>query len=229
MPIKKTNKKTFRKPNTLNKRVKALESNMKAEETKRHVTPYGEAVITANTSSSGGTLQMFTLLNDMNQGDGANSIDGVEYSLTGIKTKWFVHNSTGVENLFRIAVIRTKNLTITANGQDLFLDAVSNGLDFADASESQKLYLPLNHKKYDIIFEDMIKLGKSTGSSTSRFNTMAFINNYRRYANRKESIDGATNPNTRYYLVAWVVDGALDLQATNVELSGHATFYYKDN
>ena len=211
--------------NTLLKRVKMLESSMKAEETKKHFTAYGEQSVPA---TPGANVPFINVINDLVQATDADGVDGVKYALTGIAQKWFIHNQTAVDLLFRTCVIRSKS-TIGGSGEDLFLSLQGEGLNFSSASESQKIYLNINHQKYDVIFEDMIKVGKSNASGTSQYDNNQFIRGYKRFKNKVETIDGDGLPNTRYYLLAWVVDANLDNNACSVELSGMTTFYYKDN
>lgn len=214
-----------RKPNTLLKRVRMLESSVKAEETKKHNTAYGEATVSAN---PGGPLQLNNVINDLVKSTSANGIDGTEYALTGIAQKWFIHNQTAVDLIYRTCIIRSKE-AISGAGDQLFLSLNGEGLNYQSASEAQKIYLTLNHKKYDIIFEDMIKVGKSNASATSQYDNNQFIKGYKRFNNKKESINIDGDPNDRYYLIAWVVDANLDDNACDIELSGMTTFYYKDN
>ena len=227
MPKKRVMRK---KGNSLTQRVKKLESSVRSEETKKHLTPYGEVSITANTSTStGGSIPLLNLINNMELGVDGNDVSGTSYALTGIAQKWFVHNQTAVDSLFRIAIVRSKDVITSATGEDLFLGFTGVGQDFVESSESQKYYLPLNNRKYDIIMDDTIKIGKSNSSSTSQYDNNQFIKGYKRFSNRKEFMNATTDPDTKYYLMAWCIDANLDHNASILELSGTTTFYYKDN
>lgn len=216
--------KKYTSKKSLANRVKALESNVNSQETKRHVTVYNEASVPNTTA-----LTIFNTINSMTTGDGADNVDGRQYALTGIAYKFLVHNQTAVDQLFRMCIIRTGNQTITSAGESLFLGAQSNGLNFSSATETQKYYLPLNRRKYDVIFEDTFVLGKSNAGSTQQYFNNKICNGYKRFKNKKESMNASGSPDTRYYFLAWNVDANMDANSCELELSGQTTVYFHDN
>lgn len=210
----------------IDKRVKSIESNVRAQETKKHYHQLNEKVLTNSL-----TLQQFDQINTINQGDGANSVDGNSYALTGIAGKFLIHNTSNKAVLFRVAVIRIKSGgTMTAGGESLFTGSAGLGLDFSSASETQKYYLPFNTKKYDIIFSKDFKVGGKNSGSTDDFRSNQILKFYKEYKNRKEHINTSSGSmDTSYRLIMFPVDVGMDGNTLNVEVTGQTTFYFKDN
>lgn len=215
-----------KQPNTLIKRVRALESAHRAEETKKFYVQQSETPLYTNTNA----LSCLNQINGMTQTDAANGIDGVSYILTGIRMKFLIHNTASNPALVRLAIIRLKSgQTLTTTGESLFVGSASNGLDYASATEQQRYYLTLNRNRYDIIMDKVIKVGAKNSTYTNNFNSNVLVEEYKRFNNRKEFMNSSGNPDTKYYIVGYAVDAAMDFNAGNLELTGETTFYYKDN
>lgn len=215
-----------RKTESLEGRVRQLESNVRAEETKKHYQPQNETQLVAQS----GSLTMLNVINSLPQGDNASSIDGISYSLRGIAMKFLVHNTSGVTAIVRLAVIRAKSgQTISTAGEDLLTGAQQNGLDYGSATEYQRYYCPINTKKYDVIMQRTFKLGAKNTVGTSNYDCNKLIRGYKRFNNRKEFINSSGDPDTKYYVVGWCVDTNMDNSAITIEVTGETIFYYKDN
>lgn len=209
----------------LNKRLKNCESNIRAEETKRYVTEYSEEGV--QTILTTGTTQV---INDMVRGDLARNLDGSQYSLTGIGYRFLVHNQGAVDCIYRMCLVRIDTgSALTTTGESLFMQSNGDGLNFSSATESQKYYLPLNRRKYDVIFERSFKVGKSNATYTSQYNNNFIIKGYRRFKNKKETLNSNGVPDTKYQLLMWAIDANLDGNIVTLEQSGQTVFYYKDN
>ena len=211
---------------SLNMRLKSVESNVKAQETKKNYRQHNEKVIGNNS-----TLQINNQINNMNQGDGANDVDGNSYSLTGIAGTFLIHNVSSFPTLMRVAVVRAKSGQIVdSNGTDLFTGSAGLGLDFVSATEAQRYYLPFNSHKYDIVYSRMIKLGGKNNTYTNDFSSNQIVKFYKRFKNRKEFIDNSSGGmDTVYQLIIFPVDCAMDGNILNVEVTGQTCVYYKDN
>lgn len=211
---------------SLNKRLKNVESNVRAEETKKFYLPQNETQLL----STSGPLTMLNVINPMIQGDLASNIDGVSYSLRGIAMRFLVHNTTGTAAIVRIAVVRAKSgFNMTTQGESLLLGTAQNGLDYAGANEYQRYYCPINTKKYDVIMQRTFKLGAKNSTYTSNIDSNKIIRGYKSFKNRKEFVNAAGNPDTPYYIVGWCVDTNMDFTPISIEVTGETTFYYKDN
>ena len=210
----------------IEKRVKQVESNVRAQETKKHYHQLNEKVLTNNV-----TLQQFDQINTINQGDAANSVDGNSYALTGIGGKFLIHNTTNRPVLMRVAVVRLKSgQTMTQGGESLFTGSAGLGLDFSSASENQKYYLPFNTKKYDIVYAKDVKVGGKNSGSTNDFTSNQIIKFYKSYKNKKEFINTSSGGmDTSYRLIMFPVDVGMDGNTLNIEVTGQTTFYFKDN
>lgn len=211
----------------LNSRLKNVESNVKAEETKKKYTQFNETIV-----NNGLSLPVWSQINYLVQGDTASTIDGISYSLRGIAMKFMLHNNSSVAGYVRVAIIRLKSgQTISSTGENLFTGANQLGLDFTSATEQQRLYAPLNTKRYDVVMQRVIKIGALNSTYTSNIDCNRMIRGYKRYKNRKEFINTSSSgvTDTTYYAVAWAVDSALDTNTISVEMTGETTFYYKDN
>lgn len=210
----------------LNMRLKSVESNVKAQETKKHYHQLNEKVLTNSL-----TLQQFDQINTINQGDAANSVDGNSYALTGIAGKFLIHNTVNRATLLRVAVLRLKSgQTITSGGEGLFTGSAGLGLDFSSSSEPQKYYLPFNSKKYDIIYSRDIKVGGKNTGETNDFTSNQIIRFYKSYKNKKEHINTSSGSmDTSYRLVMFPVDVGMDFNTLGLEITGQTVFYYKDN
>lgn len=212
--------------NNLNARLRNVESNIRAEETKKYYAQQNETQLVAQSP----TLTMLNVINGINQGDSAYNLDGISYSLRGIAMKFLVHNTTGVTAIARIAIIRCKSgQTLSTQGEDLLTGSAQNGLDFSSATEYQRYYCPLNRKKYDVIMERTFKIGAKNSVGTSNYDCNQLIRGYKRYKNRKEYMNSNGDPDTKYYILGWCVDTNMDNSAITLEVTGETTFYYKDN
>jgi len=166
----------------IDKRVKNLESNVRAQETKKFYVQQSETPLYTNTNA----LSCLNQINGMLQADGANAIDGVSYSLTGIRMKFLLHNTSSNPTLVRIAIIRLKSgQTISTTGESLFVGSASNGLDYASSTEQQRYYLPLNRNRYDVIFDKTVKVGAKNSTYTNNFTSNQMIDEYKRFKNKK--------------------------------------------
>lgn len=212
--------------NNLNARLSSVESNMRAEETKKKFIQFNEVIV-----NNGVSLPVWTLLNPLSQGDTASTIDGISYSLRGIAMKMYLHNNSGVSGYVRLAILRLKSgQQLSTTGENLFTGGNQLGLSYTSATEQQRLYHPLNTKRYDVIMQRVVKIGAKNSTYTDNFDCNQIVKGYKRYKNRKEFINTDTGSmDTNYYLVAWAVDSALDFNTITVELSGETCFYYKDN
>lgn len=210
----------------LNHRLKSVESDIKAEETKKKYIQFNEVVV-----NNGASLPVWTPINPINVGDGAAQVDGISYALRGIAMKFYLHNNSGVSGYVRLAVIRLKSgQQMSSSGENLFTGGAQLGLSYDSATEQQRLYHPLNTKRYDVIMQRVIKVGAKNSTYTSNFECNKMVRGYKPYKNRKEFINTSSGGmDTNYYLVAWAVDSALDFNTINVEMTGETCFYYKDN
>lgn len=223
MPVKKTYRKS-KKAMSNSKRIQRLESKVNSAETKIKMTEFNEDTIETLLTSNG-----IPVINDMTQGDVGNTVDGSQYSLTGISYNFLVHNQTAVDCTFRFCIIRIENTAaLSTTGESLFLQPNGNGLNFNSASATQRFYLPINHRKYDIIFQDRVKIGKSNSSSTSQYDNNQLINGYKKYKNKKESLNSSGNPDTKYQFLAWTIDNNFDNNLPQIELTGTTKFYFQD-
>lgn len=223
--VKQTRNPRRKSSKSIISRVKKLERHANATETKRHTTEFNEVSVPQ-------TLQTTTIpvINDMTVGDTAANIDGAQYALTGIAYRFLVHNQTSVDLIYRMAIVRVKvGSALSTTGESLFLQGSGNGLDFDSASAAQRYILPLNRRKYDVIFERMLKVGKTNSTYTNQVNNNFIIKGYKRFANKKETMNSSGNPDTKYQLVAWVVDANLDGNLCSIEQTGQTVFYFKDN
>jgi|UniRef100_UPI0040472A70 hypothetical protein len=211
----------------IDKRVKALEIDKSKEETKKRYTQFNEVIV----NNSSATLPVWTPINQISQGDSANTVDGISYTLTGIAMKFLLHNNTGTAGIVRLAIIRLKSgQTMTSIGENLFTGSNSLGLDFNSATEQQRYYLPINTKRYDVIMQRTIKIGALNSTYTDNFDANKLVKGYKSYKGRKEFTNTSSGGmDTNYYLVGWSVDTALDTNSFNVELTGETTVYFKDN
>lgn len=212
---------------SLVKRVKDIESLIKAEETKKKYEVFNEVTIQIQSSN----LPIWTLINSIQPGDAANNLNGISYINQGISYKFLVHNTSGVPCVFRMAILRLKSgQELDATGPDLFTGTASLGIDFSSTTEQQRYYYPFNTKKYDVILQDNVKLGAKNSLYTEQFSSNQIISGYKPFKNRKEFIDDSLGGmNTSYYLVAFCVPAAMDGDAGSVELTGQTVMYYKDN
>jgi hypothetical protein len=227
MKKRRTNKNRVSVNNSLTKRVKNLESAVRAEETKKKYEVFNEVPMQIQTSN----LPIWTLINSIQPGDGANNINGISYINQGISYKFLVHNTSGVPAIFRMAILRLKSgQVLDGTGPDLFTGTASLGIDFSSTSEQQRYYYPFNTKKYDVVLQDNVKLGAKNSLYTEQFSSNQIISGYKPFKNRKEFIDDSIgNMNTSYYLVAFCVPAAMDGDTGTVELTGQTIMYYKDN
>lgn len=211
---------------SLNKRLKTVESNVRAEETKKFYLPQNETQLISTSSS----LTMLNVINPMIQGDLASNIDGISYSLRGIAFRFLVHNTSSTAAIVRVAVIRAKSgFSMSTTGESLLLGTAQNGLDYSSASEYQRYYSPINTKKYDVIMQRTFKLGAKNSTYTSNMDCNKIIRGYKAFKNRKEFVNSSGNPDTPYYIVGWCIDTNMDFTPITVEVTGETTFYYKDN
>lgn len=208
------------------KRLKNVESNIKAEETKKFYLNQNETQL----QSTAAALTMLNVINPITYGDGANRLDGVSYSLRGIAMKFLVHNTSGVSAIVRLAIIRLKSgQTMTTDGEDLLTGTAQQGLDYLSASEYQRYYCPINRKRYDVIMERTFKLGAKNSVGTSNYDCNKLVKGYKSFKNRKEYINASGDPDTKYYIVGWAIDTNMDFTPLTIEVTGETCFYYKDN
>ena len=211
---------------SLNMRLKDVESNIKAEETKKLYTAQNETQLV----STSPTVSMLSVINALVQGDKSRNVSGVSYNLQGIGMKFLAHNTSGTPAIIRMAVIRVKSgAALTVSGEDLLTGNASNGLDFSSATEYQRYYCPINRNKYDVVLERTFKIGAKNTTYTSNLDCNKLIRGYKRYKNRKEFINADGEPDTKYVLVGWCVDTNMDNNAITVEITGETVLYYKDN
>lgn len=211
---------------SLNKRLKDVESNIRAEETKKFYLNQNETQLV----STSVPLTMLNVINPLNYGDNANTLDGISYSARGIAMKFLVHNTSGVAAIVRIAIIRAKSgQTITTAGEDILTGTAQQGLDYDAASEYQRYYCPLNRKKYDVIMERTFKIGAKNSVGTSNYDCNKLIRGYTRFKNRKEFLNSSGEPDTKYYILGWAIDTNMDFTPLTIEVTGETCFYYKDN
>lgn len=225
----KPKQKRGRKSNnmTLEKRIRDLESAVRVEETKKKYTLFNEVVLQLQSAN----LPVWTLINELTPGDGANNINGVSYINRGISYKFLIHNTSSEPCIFRMAVIRAKSGQVfDATGPDLFTGTAGLGIDFSSTTEQQRYYYPFNRKKYDIIHEEKVKLGAKNSVYTEQNSSNELIKGYKAFKNRKEFIDSNVgNMNTNYYLIAFCVPSAMDGNTGSLEMTGESVMYYKDN
>ncbi len=219
-------RKGTKKRRTIDSRLKDVESSIRAEETKKKFTQFSEVV-----ANNGSSLPIWTVINPLVQGDTASQVDGISYILRGISMKFALHNNSAVSGYVRLAILRLKSgQELSSLGENLFTGGNQLGLSYSSATEQQRLYLPLNTKRYDVVMQRTIKMGALNGQYTSNFDANKFVRGYKPYKNRKEFLNSASGSlDTTYYLVGWAVDSALDFNTINVELTGETCFYYKDN
>ncbi len=228
-PKVKKSQKDYKKKMTLrnlNLRLKNCESNIRAEEVKKNFTTFNEVAITNSP-----TLPVWTLINNLSQGDSASTIDGVSYANRGIAMKFLLHNNTNQACVVRLAVLRLKSgQTFTSIGENLFTGNQQLGLDFSSSSEYQRFYLPFNTKRYDIILQRRIKVGGNNQQYTENFDANKIIKGYKSFKNRKEYVNTSSGQmDTNYYLVAFLVPTNMDGTSMTVEMTGETCLYYKDN
>lgn len=233
MPLRKADYKKKRKYRnkknnymSLTRRVSNIESEIRAEETKKKFTTFNEITIPFQSSS----LPVWTLINEILPGDTGNSLDGVSYINRGIGYKFLLHNTSGEPCVFRMAILRLKSgQTFSSTGEDLFTGTQSLGISYASTTERQRYYYPFNRKKFDVILEEHVKIGAKNSVGDDQFNANQLIKGYKAFKNRKEFIDSSVgNMNTNYYMIGFAVPAALDLNTGNIELTGETTLYFKD-
>lgn len=230
MPLRKPRmKKTYRKKqsNSLVRRIKDLESSVRAEETKKKYTSINEANIALQTAG----LPIWSKINAISQGNTANTLTGASYVNRGISYKFLVHNTSGEPAIFRMAILRLKSgVDMDVSGTDLFTGSAGLGLDFSSASDPQRMYLSFNRKKFDVILEEYLKVGAKNSIYTEQFNSNQIIKGYKPFKNRKEFVDTSTGGmDTNYYIIAFAVPAALDQNTGTLEMTGETVVYYKDN
>lgn len=217
---------TKKRKTDLEGRVRQLESNVRAEETKKFYLNQNETQLVSTASS----LTMLNVINPLNYGDNANTLDGISYNARGIAMKFLVHNTSGVAAIARIAIVRAKSgQTITTAGEDLLTGTAQQGLDYDAASEYQRYYCPINRKKYDVIMERTFKIGAKNSVGTANYDCNKLVRGYKRFNNRKEFLNSSGSPDTKYYIVGWCVDTNMDFSPITLEVTGETIFYYKDN
>lgn len=228
--VKSSNKRSFAKKSAsyknFDKRLKNVESNIKAEETKRFYLNQNETQLVSTSIP----LTMLNVINPITYGDGSNRLDGVSYSLRGIAMKFLVHNTSAVTAIVRIAIIRLKSgQTMTTDGEDLLTGTARQGLDYFNASEYQRYYCPINRKRYDVVMERTFKLGAKNSVGTSNYDCNKLIRGYKSFKNKKEYINASGDPDTKYYILGWCIDSNMDFTPLTIEVTGETIFYYKDN
>lgn len=208
----------------LDKRVSKVEKLVLQTETHKCHQYIAENTIAYSTNQLGLRVRMV----NMSKGDGSFQMTGNEVNLTGLAFRYFLHNKTAFEAYFRIAVIRMANgTTLSNNGEDIFIKS-GDGLDFQSSTESEKLYLPLNRNKYNIVHEEVRKIGALNSTYTDNFRANQIVKFYKRYNGAKLTFDTNGNANDNFYIVGWLVDPRMDLSAVSVEISGSLCVYYTD-
>lgn len=205
-------------------RVKKVETLVNQRETHKMHQYIQESTMQYSTNQ----LQLRVRMINMARGDQAFQMTGSEVNLTGLAYRYFVHNKTSSPTYLRIAVIRMNNgTTISNNGEDLFIKS-GDGYDFQNTSESEKIYLPLNRNKYNVVHEEVRKIGGLNTTYTDNFRANQIVKFYKKYNGSKLTFDTSGNSNDNFYIVGWLVDPALDLNSVSVELTGSLCVYYTD-
>jgi len=216
--------KTKTKKPSQEKRLKKLEKKVNSAETKCLMKEFNELTVETILTTPG-----LPVINLITQGLAGDQISGSQYALTGIAYNFLIHNQTAVDCTFRFCIIRIENTAqLSTTGESLFLQPNGNGLNFTGASATQRFYLPVNHRKYDVIFQDRIKMGKSNSSSTSQYDNNQMIKGYKKYNSKKETINVSGSPDTKYQFIAWCVDNNFDGNLPTLELTGVTKFYFQD-
>lgn len=228
-PKIKKSQRAYKKKMTLrnlNLRLKTCESNIRAEEVKKNFTNFNEVAIT-----NGATLPVWTLINNLSQGDTASTIDGISYANRGIAMKFLLHNNNNEACVVRLAILRLKSgQTFTSIGENLFTGNQQLGLDFSSSSEYQRFYLPFNTKRYDVILQRRVKLGGNNSTYTENFDANKIVKGFKSFKNRKEFANTSSGGmDTNYFLVAFLVPCNMDSTIMTVEMTGETCVYYKDN
>lgn len=213
----------------IDKRLKNVEKETKNQEIKRFFSTIDEYTITTSQISG---IQAW-LINNLSNGTGNEQLIGRQYQLHGIGFRMLLHNTAlNARALVRCCIIRTssdQNLGGT-NGTDFFLHSSGGsetGLDFINASSYQRYYLPINHRKYDVIYQKTFRLGPNAVDGTPDGNKL--VSFFKKYKGKKETVDANSAPNNRYYFVIWAVDPSFDNLTFDVEMTNRLAFYYKDN
>jgi len=223
--VKRVYKKNTKAKST-DKRLSALEKKSRAIETKKCHQSINELNMAYSTNQLGLRIRMLNMVG----GDQSFKMTGNQVNLTGIAFRYFIHNKTSYATYFRVAVIRMKNgTTLTNNGEKLFINN-GDGFDFDDSTEQQKIYLPLNHNRYNIVYEEIKKVGGTNNTYTDNFRSNQKVKFYKKYGGSPISFDSDGNSNDNFYIVAWLVDAAMDSGTANnaVEVSGNCCVYYTD-
>lgn len=213
----------------IDKRLKNVEKEINTQEIKRFFSTIDEYGVTTSQISG---IQAW-LINNLSNGTGNEQLIGRQYQLTGLGFRMLCHNpATNARALVRCCIVRTSSDQTLggSNGTDFFLHSSGGsetGLDFINASSYQRYYLPINHRKYDVVFQKTFQLGPNTSDGTPDANKI--VSFWKKYKNRKETVDSNSNPNSRYYFIIWAIDPTFDNLTFDIEMTNRLKFYYKDN
>jgi len=226
MPSKKSYRK---KKDSVDKRLKALERERQKIDIKSKVKTKNEISFNTNTS----TIPNFDMLNIISRGTDDSQMIGSSIVLRSISWKFLLHsNTTNKAQIIRYAIIRLNtNTNFTNEGEKLFKDTSGNSKDYADCTEQEKFFLPLNRDTMDVVATDIVKLGAKNIDQTDQFNCNQIVSGYKKYKGIKLDYSANETPVVQYYFLMWSMLAGMDTSISSwgtTEVTGRVKFNFTD-
>lgn len=226
MPSKKSYRK---KKESVDKRLSALERERQKIDLKSKVKTKNEISFNTNTS----TIPNFDMLNIISRGTDDSQMIGSSIVLRSISWKFLLHsNATNKAQIIRYAIVKLKtNTNFTNEGEKLFKDTSGDAKDYADCTEQERFFLPLNRDTMDVVATDIVKLGAKNIDQTDQFNCNQIVSGYKKYKGIKLDYSANQTPVTQYYFLMWSMLAGMDTTVSSwgsTEVTGRIKFNFTD-
>jgi len=173
------------------------------------------------------------MLNIISRGTDDSQMIGSSIVLRSISWKFLLHsNTTNKAQIIRYAIIRLNtNTNFTNEGEKLFKDTSGNSKDYADCTEQEKFFLPLNRDTMDVVATDIVKLGAKNIDQTDQFNCNQIVSGYKKYKGIKLDYSANETPVVQYYFLMWSMLAGMDTSISSwgtTEVTGRVKFNFTD-
>ncbi len=225
----KTKTKTKKTKSQLEKRVSHLEAQQNKVETKRKLRTFDQVKWDTDATN---LVNLYTM-NLLARGTGDDQMIGDSVNLKALAYKVLLHNNDDKAVYVRMAIIRTKDVSgMDITGSEFFKKPDGDYINFANASVTQKFYLPINSDRCDVIDHRIVKLGSRNSTYTNQYESNQICKFYKEYKNgRRVGFISDGTPSEKYFFVFWGMLAGMDGSSTNkaeIEITGNTTFYYHD-
>lgn len=219
-PVRRIKKRVFKRTN----RRYIQRTAVQALETKKHQTKTDEQTVS--------TLSGYYFMDNqmaLPQDDTYSGFDGHFVRGVGTKFNHLFFNSSSQTLLCRYVIIVNKQGSGNydySTGAGLFEDNNGN-INYASATETQKMYSRINRDKYAVVCDKTFKLSPQGTDKNDSLIVKRWVN----HKLQRYRFDGSSTFPTRNQVILLAWDCRADMDTTtgnSMEVSGIGTFYYKD-